>query len=104
MQESHGLLSNNEPMRDKFQCDAPRKVVQQSNRYVFWAALGGVLIALSGVIRGVESSKPLPAKFTLSLAYLILSLLTIMRYKCKLGKDFHCPWMQKVPVKQDQTN
>jgi len=63
--------------------------------YLIWAALGAILMSLSAMIRGVESAKPLPAKFTLSLSYLILSALMILYYRCKLGDDFHALWYKE---------
>ena len=48
-------------------------------------------MSLSGVIRGVESAKPLPAKFSLSFAYIVLSVLMIVFYKCRLGPKFVSP-------------
>ena len=53
-------------------------------------------MALSAVLRGVESGKPLPVKFSLSVAYLILSTLMFSYYRFKLGSDFHYPWMQRM--------
>ena len=64
-----------------------------SRAYLLWAALGSILLALASMIRGVESATPLPAKFTLSLAYLILSLLTLAYYRCKLGPKLRYPWL-----------
>ena len=63
-----------------------------SKIFVFWSLIGAVLLALSSVIRGIESAEPFAAKFTLSLAYLILSLLTIGYKKWRHGTKFSAPW------------
>ena len=63
--------------------------------YIFWSFLGALLLAMASIIRGVESTKPLPAKFTLSLAYLVLSLATLLSYRSRKGPNFVYPWMEK---------
>ena len=63
-----------------------------SKIFVFWSLIGAVLLALSSVIRGIESAEPFAAKFTLSLAYLVLSLLTVGYKKWRHGAKFSAPW------------
>ena len=65
-----------------------------SKMYLFWSGLAAILIALSGVLRGVESAKPLPVKFSLSVSYLILSFLMFFYRRWKEGSGFHYPWMR----------
>jgi len=57
-------------------------------------------MAVASVIRGVESSKPYPSKFTLSLGYLVLSAfsLSYLKLKNKNDPEFHLPWMTKKKV------
>lgn len=52
-------------------------------------------MALSSMIRGVESATPLPAKFTCSLFYIILSSLMIIYYRVKEGSNFRLPWTKE---------
>ena len=53
------------------------------------------MIAIGGTIRGIEATQPYPAKFSLSVAYLILSIIGILVYKKKDGHNFMFPWQRK---------
>ena len=64
-----------------------------SSIYLVWAVLGTLLIAMASFIRGIESAAPLPAKFSLSLAFLILSSLLAIYFKCTRKDEFKAPWM-----------
>ena len=70
--------------------------------YMYWAGLGSLLMALSSMIRGIESGTPLATKFSTSVAFLVLSLIAISYMKCKLGKDFRYPWLRKVSDQEEK--
>ena len=63
--------------------------------YLFWALFGSACLAVGSFIRGTCSERPLPAKFALSLVYLILSTLQIYIYKLKHGSNFKYPWRRQ---------
>ena len=53
--------------------------------------LATCMIAIASFIRGIESASPLPAKFSISLGFLILSSLLITFYKLRPGSTFKSP-------------
>ena len=57
--------------------------------------MGSVSLALAMFIRGIEATNPLPAKFALSLAYTIISLLHMMYLRCRQGDAFLFPWQRE---------
>ena len=63
-----------------------------SSVYLLWAGIGATLMGIASTLRGIESGTPLPAKFSLSLSYLVLSLLTLIVYRCRMGSKFRAPW------------
>ena len=64
--------------------------------YLVAAVFGALAIALSSIIRGIESSKPLPAKYCLSLSYLVYSIICLFWHRYRLGKNgFIWPWNKK---------
>lgn len=67
-----------------------------SKVYLIWSVLGACLLAMASFIRGVESTEPFAAKFSLSVGYLILSSILIIYHKIKNSKTFKDPWMQKI--------
>ena len=66
-----------------------------SNIYIFWSLFAACIIAISGLIRGIESHEPFASKFCLSFWYLVISSLTFIFYSCKEGSKFIYPWLKK---------
>ena len=64
--------------------------------YIYWAALSAIFIALSSLIRGIESGTPLPVKFSLSVVWFTCSLFMLAYYRYKLGADFQLPWFRQI--------
>ena len=65
--------------------------------YIYWAALSAIFIALSSLIRGIESGTPLPVKFSLSVVWFTCSLIMLAYYRWyKLGSDFQLPWFRQI--------
>ena len=91
-EETKGLLDS-ENLGERL-IGANRKI---SKIYLFWAGLGSCLIGVAGMLRGIEASTPLPSKFSLSLSYLVLSILTLIFYRCRMGEKFKAPWMLRIP-------
>ena len=64
-------------------------------RYIFFAMLSAILLAVSQTIRGVASYDIFSTKFSLSLIYLICSLLYFAYHKLKAKRRnevFYAPW------------
>lgn len=70
----------------------------KSRVYMYLAGVGSVLMALSSMIRGIESGTPLPTKFSVSVSYLVLSLMALSYKKCTMGEQFKYPWLKKQKV------
>ena len=68
---------------------------KRSSIYMFWALFSAVIIAIAGLIRGIEAAQPFASKFCLSFWYLTLSFLTLTFYRCKQGPKFVYPWLKK---------
>ena len=85
--DAKGLSDNNSEEKG----GPPKQKINQL--YLVAAAFGAIFIALSCLLRGIESSKPLPAKYCLSLSYLFYSILCLIWQRCRLGKNgFRWPW------------
>ena len=75
-----GVRPRDEPDRTHDTSSSHRTAKGTDQRYVIWSILGSLLLSMASFIRGVEAGHPLPAKFTLSLAFLVLSILLITFY------------------------
>ena len=60
--------------------------------YIVWSIVGSLLHCMSVFVRGVESADPIPAKFTLSLGYLIIGSIVLAVYRYRRGSEFRYPW------------
>ena len=53
------------------------------------------------MLRGVQSDTPFATKFSLSMVFLVLSLLSLATYRIKGGKNFVWPWYKEVKFNGD---
>jgi drug/metabolite transporter (DMT)-like permease len=87
-------LNSFDKSRQSTQVDT-RKVSQS---YIPLTLFAAVLMALSSVLRGLESGTPFSSKYVQSLCYLILSSVTFTYMKCRSPQTFHMPWYTKTAV------
>lgn len=65
---------------------------QKSTLWMVGSFLACVIMATSGVLRGLQSDEPFSSKFTISLANLVLSLVTFCSYKIRGKGSFRMPY------------